>query len=94
MHHGTGHSRDRRATWRIWRGQMRHFEPGDLVYLRRYSEQISDWCIVSGQCYIVIEAGDTVTVMGGRSGEIIRLPAAMLAREEEMETFGLCIERE
>lgn len=70
------------------------FVPGDLVYMRRYSEQHGDWCIVDRQRYIVIESGNTVTVMGGRNGEIINVLSVMLASEEEMETFGLCSEKE
>ena len=73
---------------------MRHFEPGDLVYLRRYNEQYGDWCIVDLQPYVVIETGDTVTVMGGRNGDISRLQSAMLATEDEARAFKLCREIE
>ena len=73
---------------------MRHFELGDLVYLRRYNEQYSDWCIVDEHPYVVIETEDTVTVMGGRNGDIIRMQSAMLATEDEARAFKLCRETE
>ena len=73
---------------------MRHFEPGDLVYLRRYNEHLHDWCILDEKPYIVIEPGPVATVMGGSNSEVKSISSAMLVSEEQMGVFKLCRESE
>lgn len=73
---------------------MRHFKPGDLVYIRRYSEHLNDWYIVEGSPYVVISSGSITTVMGGPKGETKSISEVMLVSDDEIRTFKTCRESE
>lgn len=73
---------------------MRYFKPGDIVYLRRYSDHLNDWCILDDKPYIVIDPGPTTTVMGGSNGVTKTVTAAMLIDEQEAGIFRSCSEAE